>query len=511
MKNLHWLAVLSTALSLPALAETPPANWPQWRGPLLTGASPDAAPPTKWSETENIKWKVKIPGRGSSTPVIWGDTVYLTTAIPAAPTPPPTSATPAAPPSEKPAALAPATPAPAAATPAAPSAPDAAAPTPPNATPPATPPAGGPGRPRRGPGGGGFPGGPGGPGGGRSGFGGGGAPTTKEQFVLLALDRATGAVRWQKTAREVVPHEGHQQDNTFASNSPVTDGEHVYAFFGSRGLYCYDLKGELKWEKDFGKMTTRAGFGEGASPALFGDTLIVNWDHEGDDFIVALNKKTGDEIWRQKRDEHTSWTTPLVLEHEGKAQVIVTGANKSRSYDLKTGAQLWELGGMTTNVIPTPVGGFDMVYLISGFRGAALQAVKLGSSGTLDGTPAVAWQHNKGTPYVPSPLLAGERLYFFSGNTNVLSCFNAKTGAPLFEGTRVPDLRDIYASPVAAADRVYLLGRDGKTVVLKQDDKMEVLATNKLDEKTDASPAIVGKEIFLRGQNSLYCIAEPVK
>jgi outer membrane protein assembly factor BamB len=269
------------------------------------------------------------------------------------------------------------------------------------------------------------------------------------------------------------------------------------------------LKGQLKWEKDLGDLRTRNAFGEGSSPALHGDTLVLNWDHEGEDFIVALDKRTGNELWRKQRDEPTTWSTPLIVEQDGKSQVIVSATNKVRSYDLKTGEQLWECGGMTGNVVPTPVSGFGLVYAISGFRGAALLAIKLGASGAIDGSDAIAWRHGKSTPYVPSPVLLGERLYFFSGNNGILSCFNAKTGQPIYEATRINELgAGVYASPVAAADRLYLVGRDGKAVVVKAGDTPDVLAVNKLDDRIDASPAIAGKEIFLRGKQHLYCIAE---
>jgi outer membrane protein assembly factor BamB len=438
------------------------ANWPQWCGPLLNGVAPDSAPPTSWGEDKNVKWKVKIPGKGSATPVIWKDKVFVVTAIAA--------------PGETPAATAAAAP-----RPDAPTAGDEG------------------GRRQRG----------GGAGGG-GGFGGGEKPTAKVQFTVMALDRKTGKVVWQKIAREAVPHEGHHpRDGTFASGSPVTDGEHLYVSFGSHGIYCYDLDGNLKWEKDLGDMRTRNSFGEGASPALHGDTLVVNWDHEGEDFVVALDKRTGQERWRQSRDEPTSWSTPLILEHDGRTQVVVSATNRVRSYDLATGKQIWETGGMTANVIPTPVAGFGMVFPISGYRGAALLAVKLGAQGTIDGTDSIAWRHNKSTPYVPSPLLAGERLYFIGGNNGLISCFNAKTGQPYFEAERLTDLGGgVYASPVAAGEHVYVVGRDGKAVVLKIGDKFEVVASNRLDERMDASPAIVGKEMFLRGQQSLYCISE---
>jgi outer membrane protein assembly factor BamB len=268
------------------------------------------------------------------------------------------------------------------------------------------------------------------------------------------------------------------------------------------------MQGTVKWEKDLGDMKTRNGFGEGASPALHGKTLVVNWDHEGADFVVAFNKANGDELWRKDRDELTSWTTPFVIEHEGKAQVVISGEKRIRSYDLATGNEIWQCGGMTSNVIPTPVAGFGMIYITSGFRGSALRAIKIGRTGDLTDSDAIAWQHNDRTPYVPSPLLSGDRLYFYSGNNAMLSCFDAKSGKAHYAAERVPGISGVYASPVAAAGRVYLAGRDGTTVVIKDGPKLEVLATNKLDDKFDASPGLSGKQLFLRGHRFLYCVAE---
>jgi outer membrane protein assembly factor BamB len=450
-------------LSAAEQSSTSAGDWPRWRGPLANGTADGAKPPTVWSETEKVRWKMKIPGFGTSTPIVWKEQVFIVTAIS---TGKKVESAPVSVPED---------------------------------------PSGGAG---------GSEGGtPGEDSRGRRRRGGGGMgsekPAEAYQFAVIAVDRATGKTLWQKVAREEVPHEGHHRDHGFASASPVTDGEHLYVSFGSRGIYCYDLNGGLKWQKDLGDMQTRNSFGEGASPALHGDTLVINWDHEGDDFIVALDKRTGDERWRQKRDEPTTWSTPLIVEHDGKVEVVVSARNRVRSYDLKSGAQLWECGGMTENVIPTPVSAFDHVFAISGFRGAALLAIKLGRTGDLTNTDAITWQHSKGTPYVPSPLLSGERLYFYAGNNGVLSAFNAKSGVPLFEAERIDGLLGgVYASPVAANGYVYLVGRDGKTVVIKDGDKLEPVATNKLDDEFDASAAIAGGEIFLRGHQYLYCIAE---
>jgi len=327
--------------------------------------------------------------------------------------------------------------------------------------------------------------------------------------VLLSIDRETGKTQWQKVLEEVVPHEGHHPtDGTFASASPVTDGQSVYAFFGSRGLYCCDLQGNVKWKKNFGQMKIKMGFGEGSSPVLFGDTLVVNWDHEGEDFIVALNKVTGQELWRQPRTEDTSWATPIVVVQDGKPQVVTAATRKIRSYDLATGQLLWECAGLTPNVIPSPVAGDGLVYAISGFRGYALLAIKPDRTGDVTGTDAIAWSYKKNTPYVPSPLLYEGRLYFFADNKATLTSCEAKTGRVLIDAQRLPELQEVYASPVGAAGRVYVIGRNGAAAVLQAADTLEVLATNRLDEKFDASPAIVGREIFLRGREYLYCLTE---
>lgn len=464
LRGHHWMSRgLASCLALglthgslaEALAADPstgvasPENWAQWRGPSMTGVAPQATPPVSWSERENVKWKVKLPGQGTSTPIIWRDAIFVTAAISK------TS--------------------------------DASAPA-------ATEPAPGQGADPGRVGGGGPP---------RS-----ETPSGPYQFVLLCLDRKTGAVQWQKVAAEVVPHEGHHRDHGFASHSPVTDGRHVFAYFGSRGLYAFDLQGNLQWKKDLGQMRTRNAFGEGSSPGLFGDTLVVNWDHEGDDFVVAFDKNTGKELWRQQRDEPTTWSTPLFVQVAGKTQVLCSGSNKIRSYDLSSGKVVWEGSGMTVNVIPTPLAEDGMAYFTSGFRGAALLAIRLGAQGNVMGTDAVVWQHAKNTPYVPSPLLHRGRLYFFSGNNGLMSCLEAKTGKVLIDAERLEALQGVYASPVAAGDRVYLVGRNGATVVIKAADQLHIEATNRLDDAFDASPALAGKDLLLRGRANLYCLSE---
>jgi outer membrane protein assembly factor BamB len=460
-----WPTLLPIALvTCVAQAAPLPAeqNWPQWRGPLANGVAPSGNPPTTWSETNNIKWKVKLPGRGTATPIVWDNQIFIQTAI--------ATGRKIESPAGK-AALAPQLQV-------------AGAP-----QTPAEPP-----RQRRPAGGGGF--------------GRGEQPSEVHQFVLLSIDRQTGRTLWQQTVREEVPHEGAHRDHGFASHSPITDGQHVYSWFGSRGLHCYDLEGGLKWQKEFGQLRTKNSFGEGNSPALSGRTLVVTWDHEGEDFIAAFDKDTGQELWRQSRDESTSWATPFIVQHGGQAQVIASASRKVRSYDLATGKLLWECAGLGSNVIPTPVAGHDMVYVMSGHEGRKLLAIRLGKSGDLTGTDAVAWSLDKSTPYVPSPLIQGDLLFFFSGREGRLSCFDAKLGRPHYESQPLDALPGVYASPVAAGGRIYLTGRNGAAAVIKHSEKLEVLATNRLEDRFDASPAIVGNELILRGHEHLYCIAE---
>jgi outer membrane protein assembly factor BamB len=441
---------LSVVLLSGAVAALAPAagpteaerSWPQWRGPLATGVAPHARPPLEWSETKNVRWKVEVPGRGLSTPIVWGDLVIVTAAVPI----------------DKP--LAPR---------AAPSAPAV----PPDRRHPAVSPA-----------------------------------QSAMAFQVRAYQRSDGTLRWMSTVREELPHEGTHKDGSYASGSALTDGEGIYAFFGSRGLYCLDLQGRKVWEKDLGLMAIKLGFGEGASPALHGDRLVVNWDHEGESFIVALDKKTGRELWRAARDEKTTWATPLVVTHEGKTQVITSASNRVRAYDLQDGSLLWEGPGLTPNAIPTPVHGNGLVYLTSGFRGNALLAVKLAAAkGDVANSPAIAWRYDQDTPYVPSPLLYDGGLYFLKSNSGILTRLDAASGQKDFT-ERVGTIENVYASPVAAAGRLYVVERGGATAVLEAGKALKLLATNTLEDGFDASPAVAGDDLFLRGQKYLYRISE---
>jgi outer membrane protein assembly factor BamB len=328
------------------------------------------------------------------------------------------------------------------------------------------------------------------------------------EFAIVAIDRATGAIRWRRVLRVEQPSEGRHPTNTYASASPSTDGEHLIAFFGSRGLYGLNLRGDVLWERDFGEMTTRNGWGEGSSPTLFRDRLVVTWDQEGGSFIAALDKRTGRELWRRERQEPTSWATPLVVPVGSRVQVIANGQQHVRAYDFETGADVWHGPGLTFNSIPSPVHAAGVVYLTSGFQGNVLLAVDLAKArGDIERSGALLWRRDRDTPYVASPLLYRDSIYVFKHLQGILTALDARTGRVRYGPVRMADLPDVYASPVAVANRIYAAGRDGKVVVFRHGAEFETLAVNTLDDGFDASPVIVGDELYLRGRAALYRVS----
>lgn len=426
-----------------ASAQAPPA-WPQWRGPLATGEAPGGDPPVEWSETKNVRWKTAIPGEGASTPIVWGDTVYLQTAVQVG-EPLPSRQTFTVDFQQT----------------------------------------------------------------GESVYNGLGYVQARHemQFQVVAVDRDTGAIRWQKTLRVEQPAEGRHPTNTFASGSPVTDGERIIAFFGSRGLYALDLEGKVLWQHDLGEMQTRNGWGEGSSPVLHGDLVVVTWDHEDASFIAAFDTRSGEERWRQPRDEPTTWATPLIATVGGRAQVITNGTGHVRGYDLESGNVIWEGPGLTFNSIPSPVAGDGMAFLTSGFSGNVLLAVDLARArGSIATGEALRWRRDRDTPYVSSPLLYDDSLYVFKSLSGIFTVLDTSTGEVKHGPVRLSDVPDLYASPVGAAGRVYVAGRDGAVVVVRHGGDYETLAVNHLDDNFDASPAVVGRELYLRGRSSLYRI-----
>ncbi len=432
--SLVLCAATATAADFPKDANN---NWPSWRGPNADGSAPKADPPTKWDAKTNIAWKTELSGKGSATPIVWGDRVFVLTAI---------KTDRKAKPEEMPK-------------------PD------PRFDVKTDP------------------------------------PTHFHKFVVLCFDRTSGKKLWEKVVSEMVPHEGTHVTHSYAAGSPTTDGKLLYASFGSFGTFCLDFDGNVKWERtDLGRMHTRLGWGEAVTPVVHGGALLLNFDQEADSKLYCLDATTGKTKWAAKRDEKTTWATPVVIDHGGKIQAVTNGTTRIRSYDLATGEVVWQCGGMTVNPIPSPLRFGDSVICVSGYRGAAAMSVPLGSTGDLGDKGKVNWRYASGTPYVPSPVLVGESLYFTSANDSVLTVLNVKTGKVIIDKERLPQVKSLYGSPITASGRVYFTDRSGTTVVLKAGDTLDVVAVNKLDDPIDASPVAVGKQLFLRGEKYLYCI-----
>jgi outer membrane protein assembly factor BamB len=332
-------------------------------------------------------------------------------------------------------------------------------------------------------------------------------PNTSYEFIVLCLDRTSGKERWRRTATVKVPHEGHHRDNDFAPASPTTDGERLYCWFGSAGLFCYDLDGEPIWNRDLGEAYVGASLGEGCSPVVFGDKLVIVRDHSRQSNIEVVHAKTGKTLWKKDRDEPNAWATPLIVEHSGKTQIITTASKFVRSYDLNSGDIIWQCSGLTGNCIPAPVIEGDLVYCMSGYKGYSVMALPLNSMGDISETNKVVWSKERGTPYVPSPVLYDGMLYFLQSNQAIMTCLNAGTGEAIIDRTRLPYIGNVYSSPVAANGYVYVPGRRGQTLVIRRSEKLEIVATNRLDDTFDASPALAGNQLFLRGSRFLYCIA----
>jgi outer membrane protein assembly factor BamB len=412
---------LSASLLAAALANGAEGDWPHWRGPNDDGMARGDAP-LRWSDKEHIAWKAAVPGRGHSSPVVWGDRIFVTTAVPVGDT---TSRN----------------------------------------------------------------------------------QLTEHKFMVLAYDRKSGKLLWEKVAAVATPHQPyHPQYGSFASNSPITDGKYVIAFFGSRGLYCYTLDGELVWKKDFAPLRMYNNFGEGAWTALSGDKLVVVLDHEGESFLIALDKSTGRELWRTERQGNTNWSGPYITSFGSGKQVIVSASREACGYDLETGKLIWKARGLGQNTIPAPVAAGGMVFVMSGFRNPNLMAIRLGREGDLTGTDAIVWQNQRGNSYTASPVLYDGKLYVLT-DTGMLSCFDAATGKPYYQQERLPKPYSFKSSPVGANGKLYLASENDDVIVVRMGEKFEVLATNTLaDQMYIATPAILDGEIYLRGQNTLFCI-----
>ena len=333
----------------------------------------------------------------------------------------------------------------------------------------------------------------------------------RHTFKVIALDRDTGKILWERTAWEGTPFDDRHRKSSYAASTPVTDGKLVYAFFGAEGLYAYDYAGKLAWKSDLGKLGT-VGMGTGTSPVVYGNLVIVQCDHESgeESFIVALDKKTGRQVWKTPRKVQVSWATPILVRTSKRAELITSGNEAVIAYDPATGKELWRTKGVESNAIPSPVASREMVVISAGFPAKIAYALRLGGSGDLSAPSNVVWTYAKGTAYVPSPILYGEHLYLMT-DRGILTCLDARTGEVKYEGGRIPIPATFTASPVAFDGKLLLTSEDGDTFVLRAGPKHEVIRTNSIGEPVYASPAIAGGSIFIRGERNLYRIAGPGK
>jgi len=329
------------------------------------------------------------------------------------------------------------------------------------------------------------------------------------QFAVISVDKNSGEIQWQKVVREELPSSHTHEFGSWASNSPVSDGLHIYAYFGSHGLYCLNMEGEILWERDLGRMEKHMSFGEGSSPYLYQDKLIILRDHQGQSTLHVLKKTTGEPIWEVERDEISSWSTPSVVEFEGRAQLLTNASNKIRSYDVNTGELLWECAGMTRNVIPSPLHKEGIVYFMSGFRGNALLAIDLGKAeGDITDSEAIVWSYDQNTSYTPNPILMDGKLYFLKTNNGYLTCLDASDGTEYYSSQKLEGIKNIFTSPLGVNNRIYIVGTNGLTCVVKQGEEFEVLSQNTLDDEFLASPLVLGDDLYLRGVKALYCISK---
>ncbi|MBI5087140.1 MAG: PQQ-binding-like beta-propeller repeat protein [Acidobacteria bacterium] len=320
----------------------------------------------------------------------------------------------------------------------------------------------------------------------------------KHQLVVLSLDTASGRILWQRTAYDGPVYDERHKKNTYATPTPVTDGKAVYVSFESQGVYSYSFDGKLRWKASLGNIGT-VGMGPASSPVLFGNLVILLCDQEEGEasFITALNAASGKQVWKTPRQEAANWSTPILVDNAGQPVLIAPGMKNTIAYDPRTGKELWRTKGVVGNTVPSIVSGFDMVFPSAGYPDKRVYGIKTGGD--------LVWSYEKGTAYVPSPILYGDYLYVMT-DRGLLTCIEARTGKVIYEGKRVPKPATFSASPVAYEGRIFLSSEDGDVFVLKAGPEFEVLATNPLDEPLYASPAIAAGRVYFRGAKRLFAI-----
>jgi len=432
-----------------ACASVSGQHWPSFRGPNASGVSDGHPTPVKWNAPsgESVLWKTPIPGVAVSSPVVWGDRVFVSTAVSSDP----------------------------------------------HATI-------------------------------RTGLYGDVEPSSdlsRHSWRLVALDKRTGKVLWERVVHEGVPRTKRHPKSSQASPTPVTDGRHVVVSFGSEGLYAYDVDGKLLWKRDLGVLN--AGWfydpdyewGVGSSPIIWKSSVIVQCDIQKNSFIAAFDVATGQPLWRTKREEIPSWSTPAIYEGNGRAELVTQGKNFTRGYDPSTGQELWRLAGNSEITIPTPIIGANLIIVTNGYRGVQpIYAIKPGAKGdiTLKGEQTqsefIAWSTKRGGPYIPTPLIYRDQLYVCSNN-GVLSAYDARTGQRLYQERLGGTGGSFSASPVAADGKIYLASEDGDVFVIKAGPTYELLATNSMGEALMATPAISEGLIIIRGLKDVFAIGQP--
>ena len=447
MKPIHFLSSfpfllsLLTGLNAPG-ASAPDANWPQFRGPGATGVSENTHLPDKWSATENVAWKTDVAGRAWSSPIVWGNRVFLTTVVNLGESEPPKKGL----------------------------------------------------------------------------YFGGNRPEpskSEHQWKVLCLDLVTGKVQWEKIVHRGAPQTAIHLKSSYGAETPVTDGERIYACFGNVGVFALTLDGKEVWSQRFEPRAMRYGWGTAASPVLHGGRLFLVNDNDDHAELLALDAKTGKQLWRMDRDEKSNWVTPFIWKHDQRTELITAGTRAVRSYDLD-GKLLWSLRGMSSIAIPTPFAGDGLLFVSSGYVGDKLRplyAVRPGATGDITLKPEqtsnefIAWSNPTAGPYNPSPLYYAGRVYVLQ-DRGLVNCFEAKTGKVFYERERLPDGLAFTTSPWAAGGKIFCLNEDGVCFVLRAGDKFELLHTNKLadDDMCMATPALAGARLLIRTAARVYCL-----
>jgi outer membrane protein assembly factor BamB len=414
-----------------------------FRGPQGTGVAEGKDLPDTWSATDNIAWKAEIPGRGWSSPIVWGNRIFLTTAVNTGKTPE----------SKKGLYLK--------------------------------------GEQRE-------------------------PPESEHQWKVLCLDLDSGKQLWEQTAHTGKPATTLHIKNTYASETPVTDGNRVYAYFGNLGIYCYEFDGTRAWSKEIEPHATQAGWGPAASLALSGNRLFLLNDNQQHSYLAAFDAATGEQIWQVDRDERSNWSTPFIWKNELRTEIVTAGTKRVRSYDLD-GKLLWELSGMSAITIGTPFADDGLLYVSSGYvldlRQRPIYAIRPGGDGDITlpadktSSDTIAWCQRGAAPYNPSTLVYRDRLYVLYDRA-LLGCYKANTGEPVYERQRIADGKAFTSSPWAYDGKIFCLNEYGETFVFAAGDEFKPLRVNALadDDMGMATPAIVGDRLLLRTSERLYCI-----